>query len=112
MGGKPTVVVAFTEFDNFIDVLSSKSSHDDDSITLRLSAGSGCWFGLTRMEKLTSSSNGYPRSMIAFLETSLAGMRVLPLLGNSLLTLLTVPLSLLLEELILSLRTLSARRLL
>lgn len=33
-----------------------------------------------------SSKNGYPRSIRALLETSLAGMRVLPFLGYSLRT--------------------------
>lgn len=39
---------------------------------------------------LTSSSNGYPSSIMARLLTILAGMRVLPLFGNWLLLVLTV----------------------
>lgn len=46
-------------------------------------------------DQQTSSKNGYPRSIRARLETSLAGMRVFPFLGYSLLT--VVP-PLLLEE--------------
>ena len=53
---------------------------------------------------LTSSSNGYPKSIIACLLTSLAGILVFPFFGNSLLTVTT--LSLLLEELTLLLLTL------
>lgn len=51
--------------------------------------------GTRRRRKRTSSSKGYPRSMIALLLTNLAGILVLPRFGNSLVLVLTLAASLL-----------------
>jgi hypothetical protein len=94
--------VVFAQFDDFVNVLTSKGLLDDDNIALERLVN---WRKET-VEILTSSSNGYPRSMIAFLLTSRAGILVFPFFGNSDFTLTVVTLSLLVEDAGLMLRTL------
>src|SRR5882757_2034052 len=94
--------VVFAQFDDFVNVLTSKGLLDDDNIALERLVN---WRKET-VENLTSSSNGYPKSMIAFLLTSRAGILVFPFFGNSDFTLTVVTLSLLVEDAGLMLRTL------
>jgi hypothetical protein len=70
--------VVFTQFEELIDILTTKGFLEYDHITLDgVSETFEIW-----NEIQTSSSNGYPRSIIALLLTIRAGILVLPFLGN------------------------------